>query len=118
MGGAAWPISISTYGATERTRRFGDEIELLVGRVGAVDVCRIGPHQSEFVQVLHVSDVDAGQAHPDVDADSNAEIAREHPVVLRDLDVVLPGARAASASVMSPSSEEKSVSAMRRMSSG
>ena len=49
-----------------------DQVELFVSRVGAVDIRRVGAHQPEVVQVLDVVDVDAGQAHPDVDADADA----------------------------------------------
>ena len=54
VGGGPWPISISTYGAIDdRSARLRDQVELLVGRVGAVDVRRVGAHQPEVVHVLH-----------------------------------------------------------------
>ena len=68
----------------------GDQVELLVGRVRAVDVGRVRPHDPGLVHAEDVVDVDARQAHADVDGDPDAELARQRPVVLRGLGRDVP----------------------------
>ena len=70
-----------------RPTALGDQVELLVGRVGAVDVRRVGTEQPEVVHVLHVRARGCREPHADVHADADPEVARELPVVLRDLEV-------------------------------
>ena len=65
----------------------GDQVELLVGRVRAVDVGRVRAHETEVVHVLDVVHVNPGEPHADVDGDPNPELACELPVVRRRLEV-------------------------------
>ena len=69
----------------------GDPVELLVGEVGHVDVADVRPHQPEVVHVLHGLVVEGVEPHADVHADEDPELARERPVVLRDVEVHVAG---------------------------
>ena len=68
-----------------RSAGFGNKVQLLVGGVRAVNVRRIRSHQPEFIKREHMMHVNTGQPHPDVHADANAEIARQQPIVPRDV---------------------------------
>ena len=92
VGGGPCPISISTYGAIDALppvsaiQSSSSSVE-----VGHVDVADVGPHQPEVVHVLHGCVVQGVEAHADVDADEDPELARERPVVLRDVGVHVAG---------------------------
>ena len=68
-----------------------DPVELLVGQVGHVDVADVRAHQLEVVHVLHGVVVQVVEPHADVHADRDPELARERPVVLRDVEVRVAG---------------------------
>jgi hypothetical protein len=68
-----------------------DEVHLVVGQVGHVDVTDVLAHQPEVVHVLDGLVVQLVEPHPDVDADQDVELARERPVVLRDVGVHVAG---------------------------
>ena len=71
--------------------RLRDEVHLVVGQVGHVDVTDVLAHQPEVVHVLDGLVVQVVEPHPDVDADQDVELARERPVVLRDVGVDVAG---------------------------
>ena len=65
--------------------RVGDQLELLVREVVAVDVRGVRPEQPHLVQLRDHGEAPGVRTHPDVDADWGADVARELPVVLHHL---------------------------------
>src|SRR6185295_7613039 len=68
-----------------RPTAVGDELELVAGGRGGVDVGGVRTHQAGSMELLDGRAVNPGDAHPDVDGDPNAHVASQSPILLDDL---------------------------------